>query len=106
MFKNNIIHKMKNYWTKTEINRNIIADTKSKCLGLISEEIHNAKQRLKHAGKYSAKTSNILEEKIKKGFNKMFSIQTEEMENIKNDIIKLSNKAMETHYQQNDFSPS
>lgn len=65
---------MKNYWTKTEINRNIIADTKSKCLGLISEEMHNAEQRLKDAGKYSAKTSNILEEKIKKGFNKMFSI--------------------------------
>lgn len=75
-------------------------------LRINTEEIHNAEQRLKDAGKYPAKTTKILEEKIKKEFNKMFSILTEEMKNIKNDIIKLSNKAIETHYQQNDFSPS
>ena len=107
LFKNNVIPKIQNYLNQKQTKiRGIIANTKSKCLDLISDEIDHAEQRLKDAGKDPAKASSILEEKIKEEFNKMVSIQTEETKTILNDIFKLSNKAIETHYQQSDLSES
>ena len=107
LFKNKVIPEIKQYMEqKRKKVRQIIDNCKSKCLGLIDDEISNAEERLKDAGKDPAKASSILEEKIKEEFNKMVSKQTEETKTILDDIFKLSNKVIETHYQQSNLSES
>ena len=107
LFKNKVIPEIKNYLDqKRKKVRQIIESCKSKCVGLIEDEINHADERLKAADKDPAKASSILEEKIKEEFNKMVSKQTEETKTILDDIFKLSNKVIETHYQQSNLSES
>lgn len=107
LFKNKVIPEIKQYMEqKRKKVRHIIDNCKSECIGLIEDEINNAEERLKAADNDPAKASSTLEKKIKEKFNKMVSKQTEETKTILDDIFKLSNKVIETHYQQSSLSES
>ena len=107
LFKDKVIPDIKQYLeNKRKRIRQIIEATKSKCTEIVNDEINNAEDRLKAADKDPAKASSILEEKIKAEYNDMVSKQTEETKTILDDIFKLSNKAIETHYNQSNLSES
>lgn len=107
LFKDKIIPEIKNYLDRKQNDiKKIIINTREKCLGIIKDEIDNAGQRLKDADNDLEKASNTLEEKIKTEYNEMIRLQEKEVKNILDDIIKKSNKAIETHYSKSSLSES
>lgn len=99
LFKDEIIPSIKNYLdSKEETIKDIIKNSKEKCLQIVDDEINNAEERLKDADNDLEKASNKLEEKIKEEFNKMKNLQEEETKNLLDEIIQKSNKAIDTHY--------
>ena len=86
--------------------KNIIKNTREKCLNILNDEIDNAKERLKDADNDLEKASSILEEKIKTEFNEMIRLQEDEAKVILEEIIQKSNQTIETHYSESGLSES
>ena len=107
LFKDKVIPEIKQYLDRKESSiKNIIKNTREKCLNILNDEIDNAKERLKDADNDLEKASSILEEKIKTEFNEMIRLQEDEAKVILEEIIQKSNQTIETHYSESGLSES